>query len=384
MTARPRWFLALAALAWAGVPLVCVLPAGAAGDARVMRNLTKPEHVTLEAVPLEIRDRNLALGGMQAGAVPADATEFDLGTFEGVQPPCRSAQLDGVGISFAVVCPDADGVEHVLYQQQGSVLRYPVPLVPRSQISLSDDGARVAAILAEEDGPVLHVLDIQGTRDISLVGLKEPRDPVLAGSGGAVACSCLVGKRRHVVVVDLLTADARVVSGELEDVNVGAISANGRRVAFKASHGGWDDFYLTDLDRKLRHNVSDSEGDTVAVDLSQDGDTVVFVQRFGGAMGIFTADISSRKVANRSGVLGSVVDVIVSASGTRHAFLKGGLSPRIEVWDTKGKKESQVASVAEGCWEPTMSSDGRFVGALCAREGREASLLTLFPLPEPE
>jgi Tol biopolymer transport system component len=155
-------------------------------------------------------------------------------------------------------------------------------------------------------------------------------------------------------------------------------------VAFKASSRGWDDFYLADLDRKLRYNISDSEGDTVAIDLSQDGDTVAFVQRFGGAMGIFTADISSRKVANRSGVLGSVVDVIVSASGRRHAFLLGGLSPHIEVWDTKGKKETQVASVAEGCWEPAMSSDGLFVAALCAAGPRDAAMLRLFPLPEPE
>lgn len=382
MELRWRWWSRV------GGPLVgaAVIAATAAqaADVKAIRNLGKPERIEPGPVALEVRQQHLDLAGMQIGDVPAGSTDYDLATFEGVATPCRSPHLDGLGAGFALVCPDEAGVEHALFAQQGTVLRISRPVVRRSRISLSDDGVRLAAVLQGEAGAAIHVYDVLELLDMALVGLEEPRDPVLAGSGSAVACTAVVGKRRHVVVVDLASGDARVVSDGLDDVKVGAISANGRRVAFKASHGGWDDYYLADLDRKLRYNLSDSEGDTVAIDLSQDGDTVAFVQRFGGAMGIFTADISARKVANRSGVLGSVVDVIVSASGTRHAFLLGGLSPKIEVWDTKGRTEVQVATVAEGCWEPAMSSDGRFVAALCADGARDAALLRLFPLPEPE
>ncbi len=347
-------------------------------------NLRRPERFEAPVLALEVRDRNLGLGGWQIARWPDRTRPFDLASVPGLAPPCSSLRVDGVGLSAALACPTSAGYDALLMIVQDVVLQAPSPLAPGSSPSISDDGARVAAVLLEGGAPVLHVMDIQRTRDMVVIGLDQPRHPVLAGAGDVVACTALVDGQRHALAIDLTSLDARIVSHGLADVDIGAISANGRRVVFKGRRDIADDFYMVDLDRRTRRNISDSRGSTTAVDLSQDGDSLVFVSSFGGATGVFTADISARKLMNRFGVMGSIGDVTMTASGRRMAYITGPTRTSLEVWDILGRESRRVTVLDEGCPQPVMSSDGLHVMALCPGTAAAASVLRAFTLPEPD
>lgn len=367
-------------LAWLLTLLVPSLVTLQAEEATVT-NLGKPAKWQAGSLALEIRDRNLALGGLQLGSWSDPTEPFDLSALEGIEAPCRSLRIDAAGISILTVCPTTEGDEAVLMSLQGVVMQLPLPLREGTSPSLSDDGVRVAAIFDDDGVSVLHVVDVQRTRDMAVLGLDEPRHPILAGEGSVVACTANVEGKRHAVVVDLQTGQGYVVSDGQREVDVGAISGNGRRVVYKAFVVPHDDFYLVDMDRNIRFNVSDSEGSAAAVDLSQNGDTVVYVSNFGGAYGVFTADINARKMLNRVGLFKPVRDVYISADGRRFAVIKGSEQPIFEVWDTQGKESTQVHVIDEGCEKPTMASSGLSAAALCPAGDQRAALLRIFTLP---
>ncbi len=377
----PRPFVAV--LAWLFALLV-PCSAGSQSEEATVTNLARPAKWKADSLALEIRDRNLALGGLQLGNWADPAEPLDLSALEGIKAPCRSLRIDAAGMSVLTVCPTTAGNERVLMTLQGVVLQLPLPVKKGTNPSISDDGVRAAAIFDEEGASVLHVVDVQRTRDMAVLGLDEPRHPILAGEGTVVACTAMVGGKRHAVVIDLETGQGHVLSDGQREVDVGALSANGRRVVYKAFVAPHDDFYLVDLDRSIRFNISDSEGSAVAVDLSQNGDTVAYISSFGGAYGVFTADINARKMINRIGLFKPVRDVYISASGQRFAILQGSERPVFEVWDTHGKVSNRVHVIDEGCEKPTLASSGLVAAALCPSGDQRAARLQLYTLPDQE
>jgi len=348
-----------------------------------LTNLPPPKRYNAPVVALEIRDLNLALGDLQIGSWPDRGEPLALASLPDVRPPCRSLQVDGLGESVALVCPDDGGVERLLLVVQGVVLRFGKEVLAGSEIGLSDDGVRVAAILLDETGPTLHVIDVQRTRELVVVGLESPRDAHVAGTGSAVACSAIYKGRRDAVVVSLDEAVAHVLSRGIEEAEPGAISANGRRILFRGAVEQAHEHYLVDLDRRQRFNVTNAgrDGQIGAVDLAQHGDTVAFVNRFGGAIGVFTVDLNARKVANRCGFFQPLGELSLSASGSRVAFVKEGAVSDVEVWDLLGKESEQVETIVDDLRSMTMSSDGRFVAGLLEADGREGAVVRLYPLP---
>jgi hypothetical protein len=353
-------------------------------EAAPVTNLQNPERFKPAEFGVELRDRNLELQDTQIGVWEDPVADLDLAALGDVVPPCRSIRSDGRALTVAMVCADAAGDERLLVVYQGVILRFPRPLVRGSSIGLSDDGVRVAAVMQEEGGAVLHLLDLHRTRDIIVLGLDQPDDPALAGAGTAVACTAQVGGERHVVLVDLDDSLARVLSAGHTQVVTGAIAANGRRTVYRGQIEGQEDYYLVDVDRKVRFNISDSDGTTTAVDVSQHGDVVAFVSRFGGAMGVFTADINNRKVLNRSGAFQPLGEVFLSATGSRFAVVRTGVAEALEVWDTDGRHTEQVSTIVDEFDALDMSSDGLFVTALCPYQGRRAAAVRIYPLPARE
>jgi len=353
-------------------------------EAAPVANLPDPERYRPAEFGVELRDRNLELGGTQIGVWEDIAGDLDLAALPDVAPPCRDVRADGRALTVAMVCPDGAGAERLVVVYQGVVLRFDRTLVPGSSIGLSDDGVRVAAVMQEEGGAALHLLDLHRTRDIVVLGLDRPDDPALAGAGMAIACTARVEDARHVVVIDLEDSLARVLSSGHTEVVTGAISANGRRVVYQGEVEEKEDFYLVDVDRKVRFNISDSDGTTSSVDVSQHGDVVAFVSRFGGAMGVFTADINNRKVLNRSGAFQPLGEVFLSATGSRYAVVRTGAAEALEIWDTDGRYTEQVATVVEEFDALDMASDGLSVIALCPHQGRRAAAVRIHPLPPRE
>ena len=352
----------------------------------VVRNLRAAKRYIPEVVSVEIRDLNLSLGGLQIGEWSDPKEAFDLAAVEGLAPPCRSLQVDALATSFALVCPDELGSERLLLIQQGIVLRFPTPLVTGSTIGLSDDGARVAAIFDTEDGASLRVLDVQRTREIVLTGLVDPGEVALAGTGNAVACTAVFEGERRVVLVDLEQAAGRLLSIGLDAVTNGAVSANGRRVVFRGDRDGRPDYFLVDIDRQQLFNLTDigDKGSVTSVDLAQHGDVVAFISRFGGAVGVFTADITARKVANRCGYFQPLHSVSVSATGSRVAFVKGGTTEELEVWDLSGREPRRIHTITDAANESVLSSDGLSIAALCPGGGFPATRIQLLSIPASE
>jgi len=346
-------------------------------------NLPPAKRYNAPIVALDIRDLNLPLGDLQIGTWPDRGEPLDLATLPDVAPPCRSLEVDGLGESVALVCPDAGGVERLLLVVQGVVLRFGGQVLADSEIGLSDDGVRVAAVFQEEGGPALHVMDIQRTRELVIAGLQSPRDAHMAGTGTAVACTAVYEGRREAMVVDLVETVAHVLSRGIEEAEADAISANGRRAMFRGAVEQSVDHYLVDLDRKHRFNVTNAgpDGDIGSVDLAQHGDTVAFINRFGGAVGLFSVDVNARKVANRCGFFQPLGELSISASGTRIAFIKEGAATEIDVWDLLGKESERADTIVDDISSMTMSSDGQFVAALL-RAGRvDSAVVRLYPLP---
>ena len=347
-----------------------------------LTNLPPAKRYNAPIAALEIRDLNLALGELQIGVWPDLAAPLDLASLPDVAPPCRSLQVDGLGKSVALVCPDDAGIERLLLVVQGVVLRFDGQVLADSEIGLSDDGVRVAAVFDDEGGPILRVLDIQRTRELIVGGLQSPIDAHLAGTGTAVSCTAVHEGRREAMVVDLTETVAHVLSRGIEQVEAGAISANGRRVLFRGAVEAAVDHYLVDLDRKQRFNVTNAGPDSYigAVDLAQHGDTVAFINRFGGAVGLFTADLNARKVANRCGFFQPLGELNISAAGSRIAFVKKGAIAEIDVWDLVGKESERVQTLVEEVSSMTMSSDGLFIAGLLTSDGVDSAVVALYPL----
>ena len=346
-------------------------------------NLSAAKKYEAAEIAVEVRDRNLGLGGLQIGTWPNPAEPLDLASIDDVRPPCRDLRSDGVGGAFAVVCPDAQGRDRLLLVMQGVVLRFPDPVAPGSHIGLSDDGARAAAMFVREDGPQLTLLDIHRTREITVHGLTEPRDPILAGPGTTVACTATVEGEPRALAVDLEFAIARVISEGLDLLQTVAVSANGRRVVFLADDHGLPNYYLVDVDRKKRFNITagQTDGNATIADLAQHGDAVAYLSRFGGAMGLFVADINARKVLNVCGFFQPLEDVAISATGTRIAVVKGGAAAEVAIWDTEGKEGLEAAKVVGDFDAVSLSSNGLVLAALAAARGVRAAQLETHPLP---
>lgn len=346
-----------------------------------VRNLGTPTRPDLPSLDVVVSRVALSLGGLQVGEWTDTGADLVLGDIEGIRSPCRDLDVDGWAQTLTAVCPDDHRNERLVLAQPGAVLRFEHELVPEAEPAISDDGARIAVVVREDGVDILRILDLQQTLELGVVGLEEPRHPVLAGTGSAVACTALVDGERHAVVVDLEAGRAQVLSSGQKDVRVAAISANGRRILFRGVGRPGDVLYLADLDRGTRHALSNGKGVPAAADLAQHGDTAAFLERLGGAVGLFSVDMSARKVVNLAGFFEPARDVIVSASGERIAFVTSGPSPHVEVLDVEGRSVRSVIQLAEGCADPTLSSDGRYVAALCAARGREATVVSFFPLP---
>ena len=348
-----------------------------------LTNLPPAKRYNAPIIALEIRDLNLPLGGKQIGEWPDLSEPLALASLPDVAPPCRSLQVGGLGASVALVCPDAGGTERLLLVVQGVILRFEGQVTADSEIGLSDDGVRIAAVFDDEGGPTLHVLDIQRTRELVVAGLQSPRDANLAGTGTSVSCSAVHAGRREAMAVDLTETVAHVLSIGIEEAEAGAISGNGRRILFRGAVEQAVDHYLVDLDRKQRFNVTNAGPDSYigAVDLAQHGDTVAFINRFGGAVGLFTADLNARKVANRCGFFQPLGELSISAAGSRIAFIKKGASAEIDVWDVLGKETEHTETLVEDVSSMTMSSDGHFVAGLLPSQGVDRAIVRLFPLP---
>jgi len=355
-------------------------PAGEVATSDV-RNLGAPTRPDLPSLDVVISRVALKLGGLQVGEWTDTGSDLLLGDIEGIRLPCRDLDVDGWAQTFAAVCPDEAGADRLVLAQPGALLRFDRDLVADAHPAVSDDGARVAVVLREDGVDVLKVLDLQQTVELAVVGLDQPRTPVLAGAGNAVACTALVDGERHAVVVDLESGTAQVLSRKQKEVRVAAISANGRRVVYRGIGRPGDVLYLVDLDRGTQYALSNGKGKPAAADLSQHGDTVAYLERLGGAVGLFSVDMSARKVVNLAGFFEPARDVIVSATGNRIAYVTSGRSSHVEILDVVGRTVKDVTVVAEGCSSPTLSSDGRFVAALCPTRGREGAVVSFFPLP---
>lgn len=371
--------------------LLSVLLAALPGVSRAQEdpalvNLSAAKKYEAAEITVEIRDRNLALGGLQIGTWPSMAEPLEFASLEDVRPPCRCLQSDGVGGSFALVCPDSKGHDRLLLVMQGVVLRFPDPVVAGSRIGFSDDGARVAAMFERDSGPQLTLLDVHRTREITVHGLTDPRDPILAGPGGTVACTATVDGESRALAVDLEFATARVISEGLDLLKTVALSANGRRVIFLADDHGLPNYYLVDVDRKRRFNITagQTDGNATTADLAQHGDTVAYLSRFGGAMGLFVADINARKVLNVCGFFQPLEDVAISATGTRIAVVKGGAAAEVAIWDTEGKEGLEAARVVGDFDSMALASNGLVLAALATARGVKAAQLETHPLPVQE
>ena len=351
-----------------------------------MDNLAAAKKYEAAEFSVEIRDRNLALDGLQIGTWVDRTEPLELASLDDVRPPCRSLEVDGVAAAFALVCPDAAGHDRLLLVTQGVVLRWAEPLVPGSRIGLSDDGARVAAVFAGDSGPQLTLLDVHRTRAITVHGVTDPREIAMAGPGTSVAITADVDGLPQTLAVDLEIAMARVISADLDLESTVAISANGRRVVFRAADHGLFNYYLVDVDRKKRFNLTagHTDGNATAADLAQHGDTVAFLSRFGGAMGLFLADINARKVLNVCGFFQPLEGVAVSATGTRVAVVKGGVSQEVSVWDTEGKEGLEVANVVGELSEAVLASNGLTLATLSNAAGVQAAQIELHTLPARE
>ncbi len=351
-----------------------------------MDNLAAAKKYEAAQFTVEIRDKNLALDGLQIGTWVDRTEPLELASLDDVRPPCRALEVDGVASSFALVCPDAGGHDRLLLVTQGVVLRWAEPLVPGSRIGLSDDGARVAALFASEEGPRLTLLDVHRTRAITVHGIDAPREITLAGPGTAVAVTADVDGEATTVAVDLELATAHVISAGLDLETTVAISANGRRVVFRALDHGLPNYYLVDVDRKKRFNLTagHTDGQATTADLAQHGDTVAFLSRFGGAMGLFLVDINARKVLNLCGFFQPLEGVSVSATGTRVAVVKGGVTQEVSVWDTEGKEGVQAATVVTELTEAALASNGLTLATLSTARGVPAAQIELHALPPRE
>ncbi len=363
------------------VPCAATIPAAASDKGSDVRNLGAPDPLDAPALEVAISRGALRLSSLQVGDWSEPGADLPLSDLPGVVPPCRALSVDAGAATLCAVCPDEDRVPRLVLAQQGAVLRFSRELLEDGGPSLSDDGTRLAVVTREGETDILRVLDLQQTLELSVTGLEAPRRPVLAGSGSAVACTAIVDGERHAVLIDLEAGGARVLSGGQKEVRVGAISGNGRRVVFRGVGRPGDLLYLADVERGTLHSLTEGKGVPVAVDLSQHGDTVAFVERIGGAMGLFSVDVNARKVVNLAGFFEPVRDVIVSATGDRLAFVSGTSSSQVEVLDVAGRAVEEVDRLADGCTDPTLSSDGLFVVALCDAGGRAASVIRLFPLP---
>jgi len=375
---RPRF--ALVPLALLGVLLAAPGLAGAqTGAASPVHNMQTASSLDPTPVPITVSRGALQLGGLQVGSWEAGTDELALGTLEGLSSPCRGLRVDGRGETQATVCPDGEGRDRLVLAQGGAVLRFDRDLVDDDVPAVSDDGVRVAVVTADDGGETLRVLDLQQTLELGITGLDRPRHPVLAGGGTAVACTATVDGRRHVVLVDLVAEEARVLSNGQKESGVAAIAANGRRVLFRGLGRPGDVLYLADVDRNTLHALSDAEGAPLAADLSQHGDRAAFVHRIGGAIGLFAADMNARKIVNLAGFFSPLRDVSASADGVRLAYSTP--DGAVTVVDTEGRRMETVTEVSTGCQEATMTSDGRWLFALCDHEGRAGALIRRYPLP---
>ena len=347
-----------------------------------VRNLEPAKKLETPVVEVTISHGALRLVGLQVGSPTDPGEDLHLAAIEGIGSPCRGLRVDGRGETLTTVCPDETGRSRLVLAQKGAVLRFDRELVPDARPALSDDGVRVAVVTVDDGAEILRVIDLQQTIELGISGLDSPRHPVLAGGGSAVACTATVDGRRHVVLIDLIEEQAWVLSTGQKESGVAAIAANGRRVLFRGLGRPGDLLYLADVDRQTLHSVSDAEGAPLAADLSQHGDRVAFIHRIGGAVGLFSADVNARKVVNLAGFFAPVHDVETSADGARLAYTTpDGV---VTVVDTEGRRMETVAELAEGCVNPTLSSDGLWVAALCDAEGVAAAVIRLFPLPVSE
>ena len=350
-----------------------------------------------------------SLGGEAPAASTAKATEVSLGptgqTRVGPGPwpligapiddsTCRAGRLSADGYTALAICRGSDAAsptaDHVVIRQGDAVMRYPAPLaeVDDFDVDLSADGMRFAGSFQTGSGRAVHLVDLSRRTVFTLGGgWRDPGPPVLADAADAVAFVGRVGGKPTAVRVRLGETRADDQGTRLwvggEPLAVRGISAEGRRVLITAKAVDLVEAILIEADRGARFDLSGRKGDVEHAALHGSGEQAVFSTRVGGACAVFWVDLSTRK---RQDFLGSVDHCYgrVGVDGTRRYVAHEGVrgkGRRGFVWDRK--KEEARLILPNGCSDPRLSDDGKFVAARCGAEAPGPGAW-LFVVPEEE
>jgi TolB protein len=215
----------------------------------------------------------------------------------------------------------------------------------------SPDGNRIAYVQFNRDGskPIVIQTLASGTRTVvPTTGNTQNITPVFSPDGSRLMFTRLTdqGASLHSVNARDLCCVERLTGGRFAQNLSPAYSPDGRRVAFVSTRAGGQQIYVMSADGTDQELLVPFDfgttGNSNAPDWSPDGGTLTFHREVGGTPQIWTFDLGSRRLVQRSS-LGRNEDPSWAPDGRHLVFISSRTGRRqLFVLDTETARVRQI------------------------------------------
>lgn len=242
------------------------------------------------------------------------------------------------------------------------------------------DGGHYQVFRCREDGSAVE----------NLTGSHQPPcdryGRAFCADGSRLAFTCHNGELGRVAVMNADGSGETLVAPELGYHYMGALSPDGRSVAFAHTARGYV-LELKHLDTGRLLTLTPDLPDSYCPQFAPDGRTIVFFRRDGDVYSVGADGSNLRRLTKGNGYVefrlgpadkhGSSDPPVVSADGRRIAYvaLREGL-PQIHVMGLDGTDQRQVTFRPTACGRPRFSPDGTQL-AFVSWEGRFPQLFVV-------